>query len=58
MTDKQTYSGEILFPGGDSATAKGTIQEIANWTDNVIRAQGDDRDMIFIHIKKIREEQA
>ena len=61
--EKVTYAGTLLFQEnknnpllyhGEGVT--GTIREVANWADNIIRAQGDDRDDMFIRIHRMKEE--
>ena len=36
------YIGIAVFPDGREIKTSGTIQEMANWADNLIRASGCD----------------
>ena len=47
---KERYSGTALFPDGHSVTAEGSIQQVANWADNIIRAS---EESITIQIKRM-----
>lgn len=47
---KERYSGTALFLDGHSVTTEGSIQQVANWADNIIRAS---EESITIQIKRL-----
>lgn len=47
---KERYSGTALFSDGHTVTAEGSIQQVANWADNIIRAS---EESITIQIKRM-----
>lgn len=41
----EIYEGEARLADGTILQASGTIQQLANWADNLIRSSGQDSDI-------------